>query len=736
MALNQDKDALEGRSKTFAGEIPEASLRDQSPKKLLNKLKELNVGQQVTELWRQGNANRQEHLDTQTKLIHEFEEFVSPIYQGAYAWSSTVHLPTSYVIVRSFHSRMLATLQAFDPFFTAVARKAANEERAPLVQDLLRYTLKDWANDNNGIDEALDRWVWSWVTVGRGVVKSRWERKFSRIIDVVEKQKPGPPKYSVDEQGNEVSTPTVQTVEVEEETVIKTFDGPQIEPVLNEDVLIVGGDGDIDRADAVIQQTYPTASDLWSLVDQGIYDKDAVAAIIKGGPSLKSTEAANHIKQERVEVGQDGSLDVPYDDDRYQILEAYIRKVVDGSGIATEIVCWVNPNTREIVRATYLHRISKSGKRPYACIDFHRRTDTSHPVGLVELTYSLCKEMDAMHNMRVDYGMLSTLPFGFYRASSSMSNTKMPLEPGAMIPLDSPQTDVFFPNLGNRTSFGFQEEQALYQQIERMTSISDLSLGILGNQGAARTATGSRIVSNENSSNLDVYLKRMNRGVKRLLHLVFEQVQMRIDPGMQFRLMGDDGNQYFSTVQSREEIAGMYDFEIDGSSSSSNRQVQIDTAQQLYQLTQNPLDYQLGLFTPAERFEAVKNLMQALGVKSFSKFLRKPEGAVHRYTPEELANRVLAGVDTRLDPAQDLQGFIDYCNYIFEHDELLGSFNEQQAVALARKMQEAQQMQEALKQAAAQQANANQMSQNAAMSINQTSPGMAPAGGGVPGAAG
>lgn len=155
-----------------------------------------------------------------------------------------------------------------------------------------------------------------------------------------------------------------------------------------------------------------------------------------------------------------------------------------------------------------------------------------------------------------------------------------------------------------------------------------------------------------------------------------------------------------------------------------------------FALTQNPLDYQLGLFTPAERFEAVKNLMQALGVKSFSKFLRKPEGAVHRYTPEELANRVLAGVDTRLDPAQDLQGFIDYCNYIFEHDELLGSFNEQQAVALARKMQEAQQMQEALKQAAAQQANANQMSQNAAMSINQTSPGMAPAGGGVPGATG
>jgi hypothetical protein len=270
-----------------------------------------------------------------------------------------------------------------------------------------------------------------------------------------------------------------------------------------------------------------------------------------------------------------------------------------------------------------------------------------------------------------------------------------------------------------------QEEAALYNYVERMTSVSDLSLGILGGQGASRTATGSRIVANENNSNLDIYLKRMNRGVKKLLRLIFEQVQMRIPAGLQFKLLGEDGNNYWGQVKSREEIAGNYDFELEGSSAASNKQVQIDTAQQIYQVTANPLDIQLGIITPAERFEAVKNLLQAIGVRSWSKFVRKPDGASRLFTPEEIANRVLAGVDVRLGPEQDLDGFIQYVQYVFDTDELLGQFNEEQTILLARKMQEAQQMSQALKEMASQQANARQMQNNAAMSAQQTQPGAA-----------
>lgn len=721
--LNNDaKIVNEGRDSTFKGKIPEASLRDKIPKKLYKKLKELNAGEKAVSCWRVGNSNRQAYLQTQRELLQEFEEFVRPIYDAPYGWSSTLHMPIAYTLCRTFHSRMMAALFSMDPPFTTVSRKEANSDRAPLIQELLRYTTKEWANENRGIEEPCDRWIWNWVTSGRGIMKYKWDRKYSKYMDVVEVQREGPPRYEVDEQGNEIMIPTMVMEEEEQEVVVPCFVGPTVEIVMNEDVLIVGGEGDIDKADSVIQQHYLTASELWIQVDRGVFNRDAVETIIKGGPDMKATDETGSIKQDRSEISQMGGLDETNDLDRYRVLECYMRMDVDGSGINSDIIMWVGSSSRELLFATYSQRVSKSGRRPYATIDFHRRTDTTNPIGLVELTYSLAKEIDTAHNLRVDFGLLSTLPFGYYRASSSMAAEKMPLEPGALIPLDNPQTDIYFPNLGNRTSFGFQEEQSLYSMIERMTSVSDLSLGVLGAQGASRTATGSRIVVGESNTNLDIYLKRLNRGFKKLLHGIFELVQANIEPGFQFRLIGDDGSGYFGMIQSKEEISGMYDFELDGSSSSSNKQIQMDTAVQLYQMTANPIDLQLGLITPQERFEAVKHYLQALGVKNWSKFLRKPPQGSRLYTPEEIANRVLAGVDVPLDMTQDLEGFVAYCEYIFAHDELLGQFNQDSAIALEKKKREAIGLIQAMQQAQAQNANVNQQRINAATSLNQNQP--------------
>lgn len=724
MQIQLDKEVVdEGRKNTLEGEIPKVSLKDQIPQKLAKKLKEKGVAEQVRQMWLQGNADRTEWLKSQRILLNEFEEFIKPIYPAPYAWSSTLHIPVAYTLCRTFHSRMNAALLNMDPPFTVVSRKEANADRAPLIQELMRYTFKDWANNHNGLEEVLDRWIWSWVTSGTGVLKYKWDEQYSRFIDVVNVQKAGPSQHQLDENGDVVIIPTVVMEEQEQEVVIPMFQGPQVELVNIEDILVVGGEGNPDKADAVLHQQYLTASELWTLVDRGIFDADEVAKVIEAGPDIMSADQSGDIKQERSDISQMSGIDKEYDLDRYRVIESYLRVDVDGSGINSDVVVWTAPTSGAQLRATYLMRVSKSGKRPFAIIEFHRRTDTTNAVGLVELTYTLAKEIDAQHNMRIDFGLLSTLPFGFYRASSSMAAETIAFEPGAMIPLDNPQADVYFPNLGNRTTFGFQEEQSLYSMIERMTSVSDLSLGVLGAQGAARTATGARVVAGESNTNLDIYLKRLNRGFKKLLQGLFELIQERKPAGLQFRIQGDDGQGYWKTIQSREEIAGHYDFEVEGSSANSNKQVQMDTAQQIYQMTASPLDIQLGIITPIERFEAIKNLLQAMGVKNYSKFAKKPSNSSRMFTPEEIANRVLAGVNVALGPEQDLEGFVNYVQYIMDHDELLGQFSTEQAVALAQKQSEAQQMIQALKQAAAQQANAMQMQQNASMASQQQAGG-------------
>lgn len=717
-----------------------ASLREQSLDRLVARLQEDSEGEKAVMQWRQANNRRSEWLSRQQMLLETFDEFIEPIYNATNDWSSTLHLPVVLTVCKTYHARMSAALMSVDPPFTVKARQAANVDRSNLVQELMRYTVQSWVNRNQGVDEATDRWLWSWVTAGSGVLKARWACEYTRYLDVVSEKKEVGAAIAPDAQGNLLRIPTHKNQEVEKEVVIETFNGPMLEFVPNEDVVVIGGDGDPQDADEVIHSTYYTASELWTLVDRGIFKEDAVKKIIEMGRNYRSSEPTSAIKQQAsFESGMSG-LDQPFEKDRYQILERHCRVDVDGSGIVSDVIMWVHARSNEICRATYLYRVMKTGLRPFFKIDFHKRQGADVGVGLPELLYTLGREIDAVHNMKVDFGLISSMPFGFFRATSSLTDQRMPLEPGVLIPLDNPQTDVFFPQLGNRTGFTAQEEQVLYQQIERVTSISDMSLGVISGQGAARTATGARALLGETNANLDIYLRRMNRGWKRALVYLFHMLQDKLPPGFQFRVLGDDGDLYWETVKDRKELAGMFDFEIEANSANSNKTIQIEQANSVLQTVANPFFIQIGIVQPNNIFEALKLKFQTEGVRDWSRFISKPKGAMRVYSPEEIANATLAGVEIKLGPEQDLQGFLDFFQHIVDHDELLGQFNQDQTVKLAKKAQEAQNMMQAAQAQTAQTANVQQQQMNASMA--QPSPqgvglGVAPMGAGsAPAAAG
>ncbi len=700
-------------------------LREQIQEKLLRKLNDLNEGQKTVEVWHMGNARRADWLDRQNKLLSEYDEFLEPIYSATQAWSSTLHLPIALTVAKTFHARFLSALLSVDPPFTVKARQAANEERAMLIQDLMRYTLQSWVNEYQGIDEVADGWIWNWVTRGCGILKARWDRKFTRFMDVVEEEEVLSTLQMIDpETGSIQEIPQVRLVEREEVVEKEVFAGPMLENVPPEDILIVGGDGDPQKADEVLQAVYMTASELWTLVDQKVFNKEAVEATIAAGEQYKSTDPVNAIKETQSYKAGTSGVDKEHDLKRYQVIERHARIDVDGSGINSDVILWVAVETRKILRATYLYRVMPTGLRPFFKIDFHKRHGQDYGVGIIELLYTLTKEIDAIHNMKIDFGLISTMPFGFYRATSSMSEERIPFEPGMMVPLDNPQTDVFFPNLGNRTSFGVQEESMLMQSIERFTSISDISLGIVGGQGATRTATGTRALLGEANANLDVFLRRMNRGWKRVLIYLFHMLQQRLPPGFDFRITGDDGHGYWKQVKSKEELCGMYDFELEANSANSNKMVQIEQANQIYATLNNPLLIQLGIVSPLNIYNALKFKLQVEGTRDFGRFISKPQGQMRIYTPIELLDATLAGVDLPLGPEQDLQGFIALCEEFLNDDHLLGQFGQQHLAAMVKKMREAQAMLQAVEAQAAQQANQQQVAMNAAM----TSPSPAAAG--------
>lgn len=717
-----DQDVLqEGRKHALEGvEVP---LRERSLQKLVKKLEELEEGQNTVKMWNQANTDRTEHLRKQRLLLDEWDEFIRPIYGKAQEWMSDLHLPIAFTICKTLHARFLSALFSIDPPFVMKARQAAFEDKTQVVYDVMRYTVKNWVNHYKGIEEVYDQHIWAWLTGGSSVMKQRWERQFERFLDVVERPVQVGTIDTIDPQtGESIMLPQMEMQEVEEEVTEVIFDGPIFERVPEEDIVFIGGDEDVDGCDSIIQQVQMTASDLWSLADQGIFRENIVEEVIRGGDNPVSGKPQNMIKQEQHEGHGLANLDKDYDLQRYTILERYAKIDVDGSGINTQVIMWVHEETSKILRATYLRRVNKSGLRPYSKINFHQRSTKKYPVGVPELIYSLTKEIDALENIKIDIGIQTSLPLGFYRPSSSTNEEIISYGPGQLIPLDNPQADIYFPNFGNRTFFSSSEQQFLMSQIERIVSLGDLNYGLTTSQGAARTATGARSLITESSSNLDVYLKRLNRGFDRDLKFLFHSLQEKLPAGFEFRVFGDDGQSYFRRIESKQELCGMYDFELEPNSAASNKQIQVEIANQKLQLTSNPLDYQLGVITPLERYEALKDWYIVNGVRDYGKYVRKPTAPVRIFTPLEMANRVLAGTDQPWTPEQDIQGFIDWFDQVMKTDELLGMFDQDQTVLLFKKYQDAKAMAQAIAAQQAQFANQQQVAMNAAMSTGAAQP--------------
>lgn len=717
--VQNDKKIIDDASNPFEGSEIDvtAPLRDRIPRQLLAKLKDKNVGSVVESIWRRGNSDRTEWLKRQEDFLKDWDNFLDAEADEASDLTSNLHLPMTFIVAKTYHARMLQALEAVDP--AARERRPDGTDRAQAVTELMLYTVDEWVNNYKGMSEVNDLWVWDWITSGVGVIKWRWEARYTKFVDVEQRAVPGRAEIVEQPGGEQISVPTFRQIEVEVERVKEIFKGPVCDRVAPEDFLIVGGKGDPQAADSVIHREWLTKSDLMNLAYQEIFDEDEARAVIEAGPDHKHQDQTSAISQTRELRAGTNTGESEADLDRYELLECWMKYDVDGSGIDSDIVVWVHPTSKRILRATYAHRLNQTGRRPFIKVDFFKRPGQDYGFGIVEALYSLQKELDMFHNTRVDFGMLSTAPFGFYKPASTFNPETIRLEPGQLIPLENPQTDVFFPNLGNRTAFGFQEEAGIMGMIERMTGVNELTLGALtGVQGPTRTATGAQALMTESNANLDVHLKRLFSGLRQSYEYLLNMLQLRVDSGFAYRVTGEDGSKYWDYIKQRDDISGDFDFVIDPSSASSNPQIRQQRAMNVVQVTSNPLNLQMGIVTPANHYEALKEFFKTNGVKGFSKYLTKPSNFATQMTPEEMANRILRGEQLIPQPTDDNKGFIAYIDNIMSTDELLGQFSEEQVQALTVQRQEREALLEAMRRQEAQAANLQQIIQNASAGVN------------------
>lgn len=731
--LPNNKKALDKRAPLKG--VEKAPLRDQIVKKLFKKVEDLDLGSRIIKAWHVESSNIAELLDRQQAYLADLDEHLPNQAEGEFDGSSNLKIPMPTIVSKAYIARFFQALWSIDPPFNVKARREDGVEKVQLVEDFMRYTIYHWANHYKGIDEAVELWLANWVNQGTGILKTRWSQEYCSFVDAVKEPAAGPPRFAIDGNGKEVAVPTTVLVEKEQTITIPKFAGPIVEPVQMEDFIMVGGGGDPDLADMVIHRYYMTESELWGMVDEGKFDEAAVEATIQAGPQRLSSGLNQNIKQQRSEIAGKASLDTTNALDRYEILETYLKACVDDSGIDSDLIVWIGAVAGKPLRATYLYRVIPTGERPFSVIHFHKRPGQEYGTGLLELLHPLTVELNALHNIKLDHGMITANPIFFYRSSSSFQPEKLQVEPGMGIPVDNPQTDVVFPNRPQNSAFFGNEEQLIQVYIERLTGISDLSLGAMaGSQGAARTATGARALLSESNTNLDIHLRHLMRGWKKILSLLFHMLQQRLDGQFQFRITGQDGSDVFKQVSSYD-LAFDVDFEIAPNSANSNKSVQLENAQQLVAITSNPLYLQLGVTGPGQVYEALKSLLNALGIKDVHRYINKPQGYAYALSPEEVFNRAVRGISVDPNPQMDIDGIVAFMQSMVEQQQKSDQpiLSQDQIIATINSMRKFQQFKQALDQQAAQVQVAQQMQANAVASQNQAPTGLNPMAGSMGG---
>lgn len=708
-----------------------AHRRDATVESLMKRCEELDLGMKVVDLWAQHDSHISTFNDRKKKLKN-WDEYLEE-FEMSYKGTSNIHIPLPMIVLKTFHSRMYQALLAVDPPFSVRATQEAFKDSEEMVFDLMNYTLKEWCNYNEGIEQVADEWLWEWCGFGAADLKVRWDCKYTRYMDVVDTYQRGPSTYEITinpQTGSieEVEKPAIVRVPVETPITEKIWEGPVIEFVDTVDLAIIQGlnvGHNIQRADAIIHRVWLTADQLQSESLRGVFDQKAVDKMIEAGPHSEAGKLGMDAMQDREIHSGKQKLDVNEDHDRYEILEAYLETDVNRDGLNEAIIVWVDNQSKSILRATYVHRVLRGGRRPFAHAEFIPRKDHGYAMGLLELIHPISIELDMIHNIKVDIGIMAAQPIGFYRAATGLDPVKLKIKPGDLIPVDEPANHVNFPQLGDRSGFFKDEEAILLQHAERLTAINDINTATLGRQGAARTATGVSQLVAENSANLDIFIKRMQRGWTQMLNILFQMLQQRLPNGMEFRVTGRDGRNYFRRLN-RMDIQQRMDFRIESTSVNSNRQLMLEQTMQVLAQMMNPLFLQMGITTPGGVYEALKDYFQALGRKDYARFIMKPKGVIRQLTAEEEVARIIQGMKVPITPEMDHQGFIDIAQDILSNEDAIKAYGGERINGLKAQMQQHMSMMEAMQAQANQIAQAQQQSYNAMGVAGGVQPGASP----------
>jgi hypothetical protein len=652
--------------------------------------------------------------DTHTDYFRERQEWLAGIrdlkYQyksGYFDEASDLHVPYTLTMAKAMHARIFQIFSARN-LFSVEANNVGFQDREETIKYFMNWALEKWVNRGMGKKATVDAWITDIVEDGTGILKLMWDEWEDTFIDLeidIEEEQQEPSIFAgLEGMESEEENPEVKA-KIRNKKKTLTQSAPKMGTVSADDFYMPPGQDDVQSSPWVAHKVILRDDDLKLRVKQGRFDKDVVEeALERRAMALRDNDddrrnlKRQHRRLEGVEDEDIRKGKLVIED--HTIFEwygrAYVNKNVDDDTftdmdeLPQEVVIWYHGELRKILGWTYLHRISPSGKRPFYKADFMPSKERAFGIGIGELLFSLNNHIDAVHNIKLDNGILASMQFGTYRAGSSFKPDTFKVRPGDLIPVED-VNDVKFQNVPYLGSFGENEEATLTGYGSKMLAINDINLGNVGGAGVAgalRNATGANFIDRQANIQLNPHIDRIARTLNHFFSDFFILTRSRMKEELYFRVTGEDGRPVFKDVK-REDLRGDFDFLIDTDVAATSEQEKQQRASLMLQTLLNPTLMQMGILQPGNLYEAMKEFLLRHQVRNPDAYITKPADYMGPpLSPETRVFKILMNqtnnppIEDTVKPEEDHESALEFYQE-FEESDQFGLFGPEQVEAWA-----------------------------------------------------
>jgi hypothetical protein len=522
----------------------------------------------ITHLYRDRVEERTKFNAQHVTYDEMFRGQVDDGRQGPWPNSSNLHVQMPYWLVDSINTRLTSSLWSQTPL---VSGKAEEDDDQEIFDNATK--LVDWHLQPKRMNA---RAAWSLISktrcihgVGVGLLSYVTDEYTYRT-----KQETSAPQMVFNPDGTpQFDETTGEIVEVadQETTLVRAvkYDGPVIHPIewddlvksqegMNLQPLSTGNPG---GSDYVGIRQWQNLSYLWQrkgssygyIEDDDKWDEreawiKAAPAQDRSGNAITSDNQRRAKTQDRFE-GTQRALStrrnpIARPNPEFETVMWFMPWELEneeGEKEWAECVFFACLEPKFLLGAYRLSDISWQNTRPLLEMHYQRVGTRWWSMGVMEIAKHLSAELDTIHNLRIDVGFATNMPFFFYRATSTLNPEKIQLRPLKGVPVDD-VNDVRFPQLQNVTSFYEKEEQLLYTLVERVMGVTDLFLGMSPTRGAAaRHATGFVGTQQESMARTS---EMLNQDAESFSFLCRHVYNMELQYGPDFRMVrleGKDG---------------------------------------------------------------------------------------------------------------------------------------------------------------------------------------------------